>query len=47
MILHLKVYDVSAFTATPPVLDNYSKKLEFTGEVKATKDVTLYGKAVE
>lgn len=23
------------------------KKLEFTGEVKATKDVTLYGKAVE
>ena len=47
MILHLKVYDVSAFTVTPPVLDNYSKKLEFTGEVKATKDVTLYGKAVE
>ena len=47
MILHLKVYDVAAFTATPPVLDNYSKKLEFTGEVKATKDVTLYGKAVE
>ena len=47
MILHLKVYDVSAFTATPPVLDNYSKKLEFTGEVTAAKDVTLYGKAVE
>lgn len=23
------------------------KKLEFMGEVKATKDVTLYGKAVE
>jgi hypothetical protein len=23
------------------------KKLEFTGEVKATKDITLYGKAVE
>ena len=47
MILHLKVYEVSAFTVTPSILDNFSKQLEFEGEVKATKDVRLYGKAVE
>ena len=47
MILHLKVYEVSAFTVTPSILDNFSKQLEFEGEVKATKDVRLYGKAIE
>ena len=47
MILQLKVYDVSAFTAIPSILDNFSEKLEFTGEVKATKNVPLYDKAFE
>jgi RHS repeat-associated protein len=45
MILHLKVYSTNLVGISPPVLEDYGKAFELSGDVLVKKDVKLYDKA--